>query len=109
MPTASLALLGQLAGRAGRYDGHRPHWIGLVVMALLVALAVAGLVALVVWLSRSRHSAAPVAAPAGAGSGTPPAPPSPPTLDARRILDERLARGEIDTDDYRARREALES
>jgi putative membrane protein len=107
MPTASLAILGQMAGRAGRYGGHRPHWIGIVVMALLVALVVAGLVALIVWLSRPRHSTthAAVAAP----GAVPGAPPAPPALDARRILDERLARGEIDTDDYRARREALES
>lgn len=107
MPTASLALLGQMAGRAGRYGGHRPHWIAIIVMALLVALAVAALVALIVWLSRSRHSA--VHAATTVPGAVPGAPPAPPALDARRILDERLARGEIDADDYRARREALES
>jgi uncharacterized membrane protein len=31
------------------------------------------------------------------------------SADARRILDERLARGEIEPEEYRARREALES
>ncbi len=103
MPTASLAILGQMVGRAGRYGGHRPHWIAIIVLALLVALAVAALVALIVWLSRSRHPATHAAAAA------PGAPPAAPVLDARRILDERLARGEIDADDYRARREALES
>jgi putative membrane protein len=33
----------------------------------------------------------------------------PPGDDARRILDERLARGEIDTDEYRRLRDALAS
>jgi putative membrane protein len=32
----------------------------------------------------------------------------PPAPDARRILEERLARGEIDVDDFRARLDALE-
>jgi putative membrane protein len=34
-------------------------------------------------------------------------PPQPPGDDARRLLDERLARGEIDADDYTRRRELL--
>lgn len=35
--------------------------------------------------------------------------PSPPADEALRILDERFARGEVDTDEYNHRREALRS
>lgn len=45
-------------------------------------------------------------------TGTPPAPshqaPPSPTSEPRQLLAERLARGDIDIDDYRARLDALE-
>ncbi len=108
MTLVDAALFGQ---RAGRFGGHRPHWMGLVVMSLLVALVIAAIVALIVWISRTRHPVSPVAAapapPVGASAATAAA--VAPSTDARRILDERLARGEIDPDDYRARRDALDS
>lgn len=107
MTLVDAAILGQ---RVGRFGGHRPHWLGLLFVALLFVLVVAGIVALITWLSRSRHLQA---VPAGAASAPPPPASSvvaaSSTLDARRILDERLARGEIDPDEYRARRDALES
>lgn len=37
----------------------------------------------------------------------PPAPTQPPAADPLSVLDERLAKGDIDVDDYRARRSAL--
>ncbi len=108
MTLVDAAILGQ---RAGRYSGHRPHWIGIVFMSLLVVLVIAGIVALIVWASRSRSTAHPVAAapapPVPVASGGSPAASA--SADARRILDERLARGEIEPDEYRARRDALES
>jgi len=108
MTLVDAAIFGQ---RAGRLGGHRPHWIGLVLVSLLVALVIAGLVALIIWISRSRRTGHPVAAapapPVGASPTTVAA--VAPPVDARRILDERLARGDIDPDDYRARREALDS
>jgi len=108
MTLVDAAIFGQ---RAGRLGGHRPHWIGLVLVSLLVALVIAGLVALIIWISRSRRAGHPVAAapapPVGASATTVAA--VAPPVDARRILDERLARGDIDPDDYRARREALDS
>lgn len=63
---------------------------------LLLLLGVAALL-IVMW--RSRHTVAPL--------GGPPAPPVPappvsPTLNAQAILADRLARGEISPDDYRA-------
>ena len=59
MTLVDAAILGQ---RAGRYGGHRPHWMGLVFLSLLVALVIAGIVALIIWISRTRHPAHPVAA-----------------------------------------------
>jgi putative membrane protein len=50
-----------------------------------------GLIALLVVLWRNRHVASPAATP-----------PSSPTLNAQAILADRLARGEISPDDYRA-------
>ncbi len=62
-----------------------------VVMALMMLLFWGGLVAIVILLVRGSHSSN------GTNSHH----------DAERILDERFARGEIDGDDYVARRAAL--
>ena len=58
-------------------------------------LLLIGVVVLVVLLWRGRHPVAPITSP------PPPAPVSP-TLNAQAILADRLARGEINPDDYRA-------
>ncbi|MDS0134763.1 MULTISPECIES: SHOCT domain-containing protein [unclassified Amycolatopsis] len=64
-------------------------WAGGIGMLVLMALILAGLVALVVVLARRA--------------------PQPPSTDgaARRILDERFARGEIDQEEYERRRDTL--
>lgn len=73
----------------GMHDGDRSdsrHWVGMVIMALVVA----GVVALVLWAlrrGRGQHVAATAAHPTAA---------------AQAILAERLARGEVTPDDYRA-------
>jgi putative membrane protein len=108
MTLVDAAIFAQRFGRMGG-QGH-PHWLGIIFMVLLVVLVVAAIVALIMWMSRTRHAGHPGTAPAtlpaptvGAVVGTSPA------ADARRILDERLARGEIEPDEYRSRREALDS
>ncbi|MDO8390000.1 MAG: hypothetical protein Q7V57_05895 [Actinomycetota bacterium] len=68
----------------GDLSGDR-HWIGAVIMALVVA----GVVALVLWAlrrGRGQQVAAPVAT----------------TAAAQAILAERLARGDVSPDDYRS-------
>ena len=66
-----------------------------VAMALLMLIFWGGLVAVVVVLLRRPHT----------GEG--PAAPRPPHQDAERILNERFARGEIDEQEFTARRTAL--
>lgn len=61
-------------------------------MFLFLALAIAGLVALILVIVRLARS--------GTGSRD--------SSGARRILDERYARGEVDDDEYRRRRDALD-
>lgn len=79
------------------FGGYGNGWgIGAwVVMGLIMLLFWGGVVTLVVLLLRKTQST----------NGTNPL--QPPHHDAQRILDERLARGEIDVDEYTARRTAL--
>lgn len=83
-----------------------PHFhgggFGLMPMVggLLMLLALAGIAFLVVWMLQKRKALGP-------NFLQPPAPPAPPANDPLAILDERLARGDIDVEDYRARRSAL--
>jgi len=82
-------------GQLGRY-GHRRGGQFLFFLPLLMLFAVAVLV-LVLW--RGRHPVAP--SPPAAPRATPP-PTASPTFKAEAILADRLARGEITPDDYRA-------
>ena len=70
------------------YHSGTMGWFGGVGMLVLMALALATLVALVVVLARRGPQPGP-------GDS------------ARRILDERFARGEIDQEEYERRRDAL--
>jgi putative membrane protein len=69
-------------------------WIPMVVMMGVLVILAAWIV--VTLLRRDHH-------PASAGPG-----PMPPPDPARRILDERFARGEIDDEEYTRRRRMLE-
>ena len=75
----------------GRF-GLGPDRRGGAFLMMLLLLAAVVLLAVLLW--RNRH---PLPAPA-----TPSAPPTSPTLNAQSILADRLARGEITPDDYRA-------
>lgn len=89
-------------GDWGRHGGF--HWLGLVWMIVLI-VAAGGLVWFgVTLLRRTRHLEA--APPAGVSAPVP-APPAAARPSAREILDERLARGEIEVDDYHQRLAAL--
>jgi len=85
------AVLAQMMDR-GDMDGGGGHWwwwlIGLTVMVLLVVLVV---------IVVNRTNARP----------RPSLPTMPPRSSAEDVLAERFARGEIDEDEYRRRRDAL--
>lgn len=66
---------------------------GILLALALLALAVLGIWALVVWL-RNNRTAAGTAVPGGRSR-------------AREVLDERYARGELSTEEYRERLEVL--
>jgi putative membrane protein len=81
-------------GRYGMHDENGFGWIMLVLMLVLVAAVVVAVVALL----RGATPLAPGRGSAAGGRGP----------DARTILHERFARGEIEEDDYRARMRALD-
>ena len=77
-------------GFGGGYGMHRRDGGTFMFLPMLLLIAAVVLVAL---LWRGRHPATPI---------TPAPPPASPTLNAQTILADRLARGEISPDDYRA-------
>jgi putative membrane protein len=86
-------------------DGHDgAAGLGMLVVGGLLLLALIAGVAVLIWLLArgSRPAVAGVTTPVGA-----PVPPGPGRPTPEEILDERLARGEIDLDTYRATREEL--
>jgi len=97
--TSTIAALAQMGGG---YDDHMgwddgSSWAMVAVMTIVVLAIVGGIVWAIVFASRSAH-------PGGRHGPTPSSPP-PPT--ARLLLDERYARGEIDTEEYQERRSNL--
>jgi putative membrane protein len=89
-----IPLLAQMMDR-GDMDGGGGHWwawlIGLGVLAVIIVV--------VVWIvTRITATNQPMSPP-----------PEPPRRGAEDILADRLARGEIDEDEYRRRRDALRS
>jgi putative membrane protein len=86
-------LLADLDDHGMMDGGHNWGWMwlwGVVMLAVVVAVVV-----LVVWLV-SRTAGSPTA-------GVGPVPPTDPNWRAREILGERLARGEIDAEEYQTR------
>ena len=97
MVIAAMPLAQQMMRGGGRMDWDDGTPWGMVIAMIVLAVLVVGLI---VWaiVFASRKSAAPAAA-------VPAAPASGPS--ARELLDQRYARGEIDTADYEERRSKL--
>lgn len=92
--TAARATLAQIPGNYNDHmDWSGSAWVMAVVMILVGLAVVGGIIWAIVFASRSAHDSGTLAAPNG---------PS-----ARDLLDQRYARGEIDTADYNERRSAL--
>jgi putative membrane protein len=82
--------------RWGRmHDSDGVGWV----MVLLMLIVVIAVVVAVVALLRGTTTISPAARPAAPRAGAP---------DARTILQERFARGDIDEEDFRARMRALD-
>lgn len=84
-------MMGMMGG--GMMSGGGMMAFGILVTLALLALAVLGIWALIVWLRNNRNTA-PMSAPAGHNR-------------ARELLEERYARGELTTEEYRERLEVL--
>jgi putative membrane protein len=87
--TANIAFA-QDHGFGGDGFGRRHRGDGLMLFFPLLLLIAAAVLVALLW--RGRHPSAPIAA----------TPPASPTFNAQAILADRLARGEITPDDYRA-------
>lgn len=88
----------------GPFGQHGPLGaLAFLVLFVVVVAALALLVTLLVRRSRFAHHFA-----TGTGTGLGAHWHRPPTSDALQILNERFARGEIDADDYRERRDLLQ-
>lgn len=80
-------------GMMGMMGGGGMMFFGILLTLALLALAVLGIWALIVWL-RNNRTAAGTSVPGGRNR-------------AREMLDERYARGELSTEEYRERLEVL--
>jgi uncharacterized membrane protein len=88
---AGTALADDGHGFGGRFRDHERGGRFIMILPILLLIAVAAALLIVLW--RGRH---PTLASVGG------APPVSPTFNAETILADRLARGEISPDDYRA-------
>jgi len=91
----ALALLGQMSGN---YGGHMDwndgsNWVMALVMTVVTVAIAGGIIWAIVFASRSTNHTGPATTPTGPN--------------ARDLLDQRYARGEIDTSEYNERRSAL--
>ena len=96
---AALAQMGPYGDHMDWDDG--PSWWMVTIMAVFGILLVALVVMAIVYMARHTSTTGPVSAAQVAS-------PSTATSSARAILDERLARGEIDVAEYEERRRALD-
>ena len=94
--TATLAQMG--GGYNNRMDWNDgSSWVMVVVMMVIAVAVLGGIIWAIIFASRSANRAGP-----GAVAAASPVGPS-----ARDLLDQRYARGEIDTADYEERRAKL--
>jgi putative membrane protein len=90
-----------LAQMGGNYDGHMDWddgstWVMVTVMILVTVAVVGGIIWAIIFASRSSNRAGSIGAPVASAGPS-----------ARDLLDQRYARGEIDTADYEERRSKL--
>jgi uncharacterized membrane protein len=99
MTLAAGLAVDDVQGRFGQHDSHHP--ILRVIMLVVFLAVVGGLIWSLIALSRAKKQAAAAGtSPATTAAGTT-------TESALQILDERLARGEIEPADYEARKRLL--
>jgi putative membrane protein len=79
---------GRVFGPGGPWMGHHVGWMGPLSMLLFIAILVAGAIIVVRMLANRQ-------------------PPGPAPRGPIQILEERFARGEIDEEEFRTRRDAL--
>jgi len=98
MAMAVTAPMAQMAGRGDYMDWDDGSYWGMVIMMIVVAVV---FVAVVVWAVVYASRNGPRDSGGAGGTGTPSGP------SARDVLDQRYARGEIETADYEERRSKL--
>jgi putative membrane protein len=90
-----------LAQMGGNYDGHDGHrfwaWVMVTAMIVITVAVVGGIIWAIVFATRASSRPGSSGAPSAGSAG-----PS-----ARDVLDQRYARGEIETADYEERRSKL--
>jgi len=85
-------------GRVIMAGGHPGLWAGIFLLLIVIAVVIGAVVIARTFAHRPAHAVV-----------APPPPPAPASDGPLRILEERFARGEIDEEEFRRRRDVLRS